>query len=140
MKSMILFSVILSAFSFTAMAHSIEGKWQTIDDETKKPKAIVQIVENNGVYNGKIIAMAQGVADKCANCSYKNSLIGLRVVKGLKADGDKYKYKGGEIFDPKSGNTYQSKASLSADGKVLEVRGFVGISVFGRTQTWQRVE
>ncbi|XXQ68537.1 DUF2147 domain-containing protein [Neisseriaceae bacterium B1] len=137
MKSWIL-ATVLTGMTALASAQGIEGKWQTIDDETKKPKAIVNMTQSGGVYSGTIVALANGVPEKCDHCAYKNSLVGLRVVSGLKADGDEFT--GGKIFDPKSGKTYQSKAKLSADGKSLNVRGFVGISAFGRTQTWKRVD
>lgn len=137
MKKTIL-GAIWVILSLNVAAQGIEGKWQTIDDETKKPKAIVSITQSGGVYSGTIVSLSDGVPEICEKCAYKKSLIGLRVVTGLKAKGNEYT--GGQIFDPKSGKTYQSKATLSANGQSLNVRGFVGISAFGRTQTWHRVK
>lgn len=137
MKTMILATVMALSATF-ASASGIEGKWRTIDDETKKPKAIVSIVKNGSTYTGTIVGLANGVENVCPACSDKRALIGLTVLTGLKADGDEYT--GGRIFDPKSGKTYKSKASVSADGKRLNVRGYIGVSALGRTQTWQRVE
>ncbi|MDO4997242.1 MAG: DUF2147 domain-containing protein [Neisseria sp.] len=126
---------LLAAPSFAA---SIEGKWRTIDDETKKPKAVVQISQSGSTFNGTIVALADGVENRCPACQGDKPLIGMKVLTGLKEkDG---KYADGKIFDPKSGKTYSAKAELANGGNSLKVRGFLGVSLLGRTQTWQRVQ
>ena len=103
-KHVLLLSMLCSAG--LAMAQDISGKWRTIDDETKKPKAIVQISKSGDSYSGRIISLESGVENKCAGCSGAQKggpLVGLTVVRGLKADGKAYS--GGSIFDPKSGKT-----------------------------------
>ncbi len=57
---------------------------------------------------------------------------------GLKKDGDQYG--GGEILDPKNGKIYRAKMKLIEGGRKLEVRGYIGLSLFGRSQTWIRQE
>lgn len=124
-----------------AHALDITGKWQTIDDKTGKPKAIVQIEENGGKYSGKIISLSEGVKNVCDGCKddKKGSpLVGLTVLRDLVAKGDGYE--GGHIFDPKSGNDYKCTGKLIDDGKSLKLRGYVGVELFGRSQTWKRVE
>ncbi len=119
-------------------AAGIEGKWQTIDDETGKPKAIIQITQSGGAYTGKIIALSAGVVNKCPGCKNPDSpLVGMNVVQGLK-ENSAGTYEGGTIFDPKSGKTYKSNAKVTNGGKTLEVRGYIGVSALGRTQKWQR--
>ncbi len=121
-----------------ACANGIEGRWQTIDDETGKAKAIVQITKTNNTYTGKIISLASGVENKCPGCKNPNSpLIGMTVVQNLK-DKTADSFDGGAIFDPKSGKTYKSNAKLTNGGRTLEVRGYIGVSALGRTQKWQR--
>lgn len=127
-------------FASSAYAQDITGQWRTIDDATGKPKAVVEIRESNGVYNGTIVQLMPGIENTCPGCKGDRAnapLVGMTVLTGLRqADG---KYSGGRIFDPKSGNTYRARAELSGDGNTLKVRGYMGISALGRTQTWQRV-
>ena len=133
-------AIALATLTLTANAAGIEGKWRTIDDESKKPKAIITISQSGGTFSGRITDLAQGVNNVCPACSKPDTpLIGLTVLTGLKAESDT-EYTGGRIYDPKSGKTYKSKATLSADGKTLKVRGYVGVSLLGRTQTWTRVQ
>lgn len=125
-----------------AMAQDITGKWRTIDDETKKPKSIVQISKTGDTYTGRIISVEPGTDANCSTCtgSHKGkALVGTTVVRNLKADGPN-KYSGGSIFNPKDGKTYKSHAELINNGNTLKVRGFVGVSALGKTQTWQRVQ
>ncbi|MEF9942731.1 MAG: DUF2147 domain-containing protein, partial [Burkholderiaceae bacterium] len=74
--------------------------------------------------------------DQCSGARKDQPVIGMTILWGLKNEGDEWT--GGEILDPKNGKTYKAKAKLVDGGKKLEVRGFLGISLFGRTQTWVR--
>lgn len=136
MKKFLFGALALAALH--VQAAGIEGKWRTIDDETKKPKAVVQITKNGNSYNGTIVALADGIENKCPACKPAKPLIGLTVLKGLKEDGKEFT--GGEIYDPKGGKTYKAKAELANGGNSLKVRGYLGVSLLGRTQTWQRVQ
>lgn len=133
----ILLATVLAATAALSQAASIEGKWQTRDDATGKPKAIVQISKSGNSYTGRIVGLAAGVPASCADiCAYKGKLVGLTVIRGLTQDGEN-SYVNGKIYDPKNGKTYSSKATVS--GNTLKVRGYIGISALGRTQTWTRV-
>ena len=138
---------LLTAMLFTSAAwaqnNSAVGLWKTIDDETGKPKALVRVTEENGALQGKIEKLFRGPNEeqnpKCGECkdSRKNQpLIGMTIVSGLKKDGDEYT--GGEILDPAKGKVYKSKATLRDGGQRLEVRGYIGAPMFGRSQVWQR--
>ena len=138
---------LLTAMLFTSAAwaqnNSAIGLWKTIDDETGKPKALVRITEENGSLQGKIEKLFRGPNEdqnpKCGECkdSRKNQpLIGMTIVSGLKKQGDEYT--GGEILDPAKGKVYKSKATLRDGGQRLEVRGYIGAPMFGRSQVWQR--
>ena len=119
------------------------GAWKTIDDKTGKPKALVRISEEGGVLTGKIEKLYRDPSEeqnptcvKCSDARKDQPIIGMTILSGLKKDGDEYT--GGEILDPAAGKTYKSKASLPDNGNKLEVRGYIGAPMFGRTQTWQR--
>jgi len=115
------------------------GKWKTIDDSTKEAKAIVEIWEHNGKLYGKIVKLFRKAGedqdptcDKCKGDKKDKKVIGMVIVEGLSRDGDEWK--GGSILDPDNGKTYKCKMSLE-NGK-LKVRGFIGMSLLGRTQVW----
>lgn len=118
------------------------GLWKTHDDKGK-PTGYVRVQEDNGIYTGIIEKGLETDREEkyCIACKDDRKgqrLIGMTMLKNVKAKGDTYE--GTEILDPFSGNTYRVKLSLKDAGKKMEVRGFVGLSLFGRTQVWERVE
>ncbi len=137
----ILIFFLMSNVAFANDPHPA-GLWKTFDDKGKAT-GHVKITENQGIYTGVI---EKGLpTDKenkfCTLCKDERkdqNLIGMTVIKNVKAKAESYE--GTEILDPFSGNTYRVKLSLKEAGKKLEVRGFIGISLFGRTQVWERVE
>ncbi len=139
-----LFSVLLTGACLAGAAHaaSLDGtQWRTYDDNGT-PKSVVQFKANGGSYDGTVVQLLKGATmTKCTTCTGADKnrpIVGLTVVRHLKESG-KNTFDGGEVFDPKNGKTYKMKGTLSADGKTLEMRGFVGISLLGRTQKWHRV-
>lgn len=137
----LLFLFTLSCIT-TISAQSVVGKWKTFDDKTGNAKSIVEITEKDGKIYGRIIEILNPNKknDKCTKCPDQDKdkpLKGLVIIKGLTKDGKEYS--DGKILDPVSGKLY--KCTVSLDGKdKLKVRGYVGVSAFGRTQTWNRVE
>ncbi|WP_374403531.1 DUF2147 domain-containing protein [Niveibacterium sp.] len=122
---------------------SAEGRWKTISDEDGKPRSIVRIEDRAGNFEAVIEKVffkpgesTDPVCDKCTDARKGQKIIGLKIMNGLKRDG--LSYEGGEILDPDNGKVYRAKMTLSPDGKSLEVRGFIGVSLFGRSQTWVR--
>ena len=117
----------------------IEGKCKTIDDETKQAKSIVEIYKKGDQYFGKITQLLIKPANpNCTACKddRKNKPIqGMEIIRGLKKDGDEFT--GGTITDPKTGKTY--KCTITRSGDNLNVRGYIGLSFIGRSQTWQKV-
>ncbi|WP_313374969.1 DUF2147 domain-containing protein [Chishuiella sp.] len=141
MKKIILFNLFFMLTSFM-FAQSPIGTWKTIDDETKQPKSYVEIFEKDGVLYGKVTKiLTKGKEDaKCTECSgtLKNKpILGMQILSGLKKNGNEWT--GGKIIDPNKGKEYKAKMSLNGNDK-LDVRGFIGISLVGRTQTWYRVK
>ena len=116
MKKLLLALLAVSATG-AAFADGIVGKWRTIDDATKKPKAIIQITESGGIYSGRIVALEAGVDPNCGDCDNAQKgkpLVGQTVLRGLRLDGDAYT--GGKITDPKSGKVYSAKATVANGG------------------------
>ena len=139
----ILTALVFSSLSSLAFAQDITGTWKNIDDKTGSSKAVLEIrQESNGTFTAKVIKITPrpGYTPKesCVNCPapYTNKpILGMDVLTGLKyVEG--LNFNGGKIIDPLSGNIYSMKAKLSANGKRLNLRGYVGISALGRSQTW----
>jgi uncharacterized protein (DUF2147 family) len=117
------------------------GLWKTIDDKTGAPRVIVRIYTENGKYFGLIEkSFTPGAESRvCAVCSddrRNHPIIGLQIIRGMIRRDDEYA--GGEILDPDSGWIYRCKFHLQDGGRKLIVRGYLGFSLFGRSQTWTR--
>ena len=128
-----------------AAAATPVGRWTTIDDETKKPKSVVAIYEENGKLFGRIEKLFREpgeeqnpLCDKCEGDLKNKPVIGMVILRDLKKDGDEWD--GGRITDPNNGKTYKCKVKVEDGGKKLKVRGFIGVSLLGRTQHWLRAE
>jgi uncharacterized protein (DUF2147 family) len=123
-----------------AQANSPVGLWKSIDDETKQPKALIRIAEQGGVLVGKIEKIltdkADAVCDLCPDDRKGKPVQGMTILTGLKKDGEEWT--GGEVLDPNNGKIYKAKAKLVDGGRKLDVRGFIGVALLGRTQTWLR--
>lgn len=134
----LLLTFILSFVGVLSFAQ-IEGKWKTIDDETKQAKSIVEIYKKGDQYYGKVSQLLIKPANpNCVDCKddRKNKpILGMEIIRGLKKEGDEFT--GGTITDPKTGKTY--KCTIKREGDKLNVRGYLGFSLLGRTQTWQKV-
>ena len=145
MKKQIISVLFFSVLSSLAFAEDITGLWQTIDDKTGAPKGQVEIrKEANGTFVCKVtkITPRTGYTPKeiCVDCPapYTNKpILGMDVLTGLK-QGQGSNYVNGRILDPNTGKIYSMKAKLSANGKRLHLRGYVGVSVLGRNQIWIR--
>ncbi len=143
----ILGTVLCSLISTITLAKDITGTWRYIDDKTGEAKGLVKIEkQSNGTYAGTALKITPrpGYTPKefCTNCPapYTNKpIVGLQVISGLKTE-NQVNYTNGRIIDPVSGKIYSLKGHLSADSKKLFLRGYLGISAMGRSQTWLRVE
>lgn len=135
----LLATLVFSLFGVMSFAQ-IEGKWKTIDDETKQAKSIVEIYKkSDGKYYGKVSQLLIKPADpNCSGCKDDRKgkpILGMEIIRGLAKDGDEFT--GGTITDPKTGKTY--KCTITKDGNKLNVRGYMGFFLLGRTQVWQKV-
>lgn len=145
---MLVIGLLLPAFvalrptpAFAADPASPIGLWKTFDDKTGSARAIVRIYAEDGRLYGRIERSFTPGAEKrvCAVCTdeRKNQpIVGLLIIRDMKRTDDGYA--GGDILDPESGSVYRCKLHLEQGGEKLVVRGFIGISLLGRTQIWER--
>jgi uncharacterized protein (DUF2147 family) len=139
--------LILSALGGVAAAEpaaSPAGRWRTIDDETHRPKSIVRLWERDGVLYGNIVEVfpepgkpADPICDKCEGALKDKPVKGMMFMWGLKRDGKDWS--GGRILDPANGKIYRCTVRVVSGGARLKVRGYIGVSLIGRTQTWEWV-
>lgn len=138
---LILLTIVAVSINAKAQTDKIEGLWYN-DVKTAK----IQITkENNGKFYGKVVWLKEPLKDGKPKVDEMNSdeklrsrpRLGLPVLADFVKDGDN-KYSGGTIYDPNNGKTYSCK--MTYKGKTLDIRGYIGISLFGRTTTWSRAE
>jgi uncharacterized protein (DUF2147 family) len=146
MKSLIA-AATLSLLSGIALAQATPaGLWRTIDDETKIEKSLVRVSEAAGVFSAKIEKIADPAkqdskCDKCTDERKDQPVLGMTILRNVKKNAsDAELWDGGEILDPNNGKVYKVRMKPIDGGKKLEVRGYVGMPMLGRTQTWIRVE
>ncbi|WP_374591617.1 DUF2147 domain-containing protein [Aquabacterium sp.] len=141
-------AVVLGVMSVCAAAQGTPvGLWKTVDDHTGRDKSQIRIVEDHGVLFGRVEKLLDPevksgiVCDLCTDDRKDKPVLGMTVIRNVKhSDKDPAVWEGGDILDPKNGNVYRVRMTPVESGKKLEVRGFIGAPVFGRTQTWIRIE
>jgi uncharacterized protein (DUF2147 family) len=122
-------------------ADSPIGLWKTIDDKTGAARAIVRIYEQDGRLFGKIEGSFKPGAEHrvCEVCTDERKgqpMLGLIIIRNMKHTDDEYS--GGDILDPDTGSVYRCKMHVEG-GTRLVLRGYIGFSLLGRNQTWQRM-
>jgi len=137
----LILSIVVFFIFQVSFSQTIFGKWKTVDDETGMENGIVEIYEKAGKVYGRIIEILEKEKKhlKCEICEGEDKnkpVLGLVIIKGLKKKGDFFE--GGKITDPKNGKSYHCKMNLEGKDKLI-VRGYIGISLFGRSQTWFRI-
>lgn len=116
------------------------GLWKSIDDDSKQPKALIRIAEASGVLTGRIEKILtdkpDALCDQCTGDLKDKPVRGMTILRGHKKAGDFWE--GGTILDPANGKTYKSHLKVIDGGAKIEVRGYIGTPLLGRTQTWIR--
>lgn len=137
MKKLLFLSITLIVvfITFAQGADPILGKWQNPSGEGR-----IEIYKKGDKYFGKLYWIKDALKKDVHNPDEKlrsRNVQGLEILKNFTKSGSGYE--GGEIYDPKSGKTYSCKMTLKGNDK-LDIRGFVGFSLLGRTETWKRIE
>jgi uncharacterized protein (DUF2147 family) len=146
MKSWIAAAVLTLSAGLVAAQTTPVGLWKTIDDDGKTEKSLVRISENGGVLSGTIEkifdpAKQDSKCDKCSDERKDKPALGMIILRNIRQDGDdKSLWDGGDILDPNNGKVYKARLKPIEGGKKLEMRGYIGMPMLGRTQTWLRVE
>jgi hypothetical protein len=138
---------LLGTVAFAQAQMTPLGAWNSIDDATQKPKALIRISTNaSGALSGVVEKAldpkpnTEPNCDKCTDDRKGKPKIGMEIIRGGKKVEGKDVWEEGKILDPDNGTDYRLRLTPIDGGKKLEVRGYVGTPLLGRTQTWIRVE
>lgn len=127
-----------------AQGNTPTGLWETIDDGSNDPQSYVRIWVDNGELFGKVEKLIRKPGEhsdpKCIKCTGDKKdqpILGMTILSGLRQEEDVWT--GGLILDPDNGKIYKCRIKVEDGGRKLEVRGYVGFSLIGRSQVWHRV-
>ena len=139
----LLLAALLPGLLAGAEPGSPAGRWRTYDDRTGALHGLVEVTEEHGELRGRILksydpAKPNPTCDSCEGERKGKPVLGMVFLWGLTRKGDEFA--GGSILDPDNGKVYRARLRLDDQGRKLRVRGFIGISLLGRTQVWIRDE
>lgn len=135
-------TLVFLTITISINSQTIFGKWHSTNDETGEVDSIIEMYKKNGKAYAKIIEIKNedrknAVCDLCEGANKNKPILGLEILTGLEKDDDEWS--GGEILDPRNGKVYKCYIELVKPNK-LKIRGFIGVSLFGKTKYWKRAE
>lgn len=141
MKHILLAALLLGSPAALAQSPTPIGDWRTFDDHTGLERSLVRIAATPTGLAARIVSTidpksGEHVCDKCEDDRRGQPIIGLEFMRGMQPDGAEWN--GGRVLDPETGSIYRAEMHLEDGGRKLVLRGYVGISLFGRSQTWLR--
>ena len=138
----ILFTLCFITITASINSQTIFGKWHSTNENTGEVDSVIEVYEKNGKAFAKVVAIKDyarrnAVCEQCENENKNKSILGLNILTGLEKDGDEWS--GGNILDPRNGKVYKCYIKLTNKNN-LKIRGYIGISFFGKTAFWERAE
>ena len=138
------FGVLVGAAYADPVEPSVTGLWQKVDPQTGNAVGWFLFVEQDGVYDGAIARLFPGPGDPanpvCANCRddrRDQPILGLPLIRNMKRNG--LEYEGGNILNPRDGQIWKAKMTVSGDGQQLTLRGYVLTPLLGKDDVWSRL-
>ncbi|MBU3012441.1 DUF2147 domain-containing protein [Polaribacter vadi] len=138
----LLSTLIILFISLSVNSQTIFGKWNTINDDTGKVDSVIEMYKKNGKAYAKILKITdpnrqKAICEKCEGANKNKPILGLEILTGLEKNEEEWS--GGEILDPRNGKIYKCYIKLVKPDK-LKIRGYLGVSLFGKTKYWQRAK
>jgi len=144
MRCQTIFAPLMLLLPATALA-GVDGYWKTVNEDTNRPESVVHIAIDNGVATGTIVQLfleadddPDPFCDECQGAEKTQKVVGMVILENLRDDGSEWS--GGTVLDPGNGKRYRCYIDEEEGGERLKVRGYIGISLLGRTQYWYRVD
>ncbi len=135
-------TLVLLLVCISINAQTIFGKWNSTNDDTGEVDSVIEVYKKNGKAYAKVIEIKDAnrqnaVCNLCEGSNKNKPILGLNILTGLQQDDDEWS--GGTILDPRNGKTYKCYIQLVAPNK-LKLRGYLGVSLFGKTAYWTRAK